>query len=412
MPETGTTAPSKKPPPPFPLSVLTGFLGAGKTSLLNRLLANPACAQTLVLINEFGEIGLDHLLVESVEADMVVLSSGCLCCTIRGDLIATLEDLLRRSDNGRIVPFSRVILETTGLADPAPILHTILTHPYLALRFRLDGVLTVVDAVNGMATLDRHQEAVKQAAMADRLVLSKADIAEAAMLAPLRMRLAELNPGAVLLDAARGEVTAENLLDIGMYDPDRKIPDVRRWLNAEAFSSGSDHGHPHDDDPGDGHAHRLGPAENPDINRHDAGIRAVCLRDVTPLSPQALALFLELLSSAHGASLLRVKGIVALSDDPSRPLLIQGAQHVFHPPRRLDVWPDADRTTRIVFILKDLDESFVRGLWGAVSGKPAPDRPDAAALTANPLAPGRTGLLDHDDFGSRRPKVMKRDRFL
>lgn len=405
MPEAGTTTPSKKPPPPFPLTVLTGFLGAGKTSLLNRLLANPACAQTLVLINEFGEIGLDHLLVESVEADMVVLSSGCLCCTIRGDLIAALEDLLRRSDNGRMAPFSRVILETTGLADPAPILHTLLTHPYLALRFRLDGVLTVVDAVNGMATLDRHPEAVKQAAMADRLVLSKSDIAEAAALAALRMRLAELNPGAVFLDAAVGEATAENLLDIGIYDPDRKIPDVRHWLNAEAFGSSSDHRPPPDDDPGDGHAHhRLGPAEKHDVNRHDAGIRAVCLRDATPLSPQALALFLELLSSAHGASLLRVKGIVALSDDPARPLLIQGAQHVFHPPRRLDGWPDADHTTRIVFILNDLDDSFVRGLWDAVSGKPGPDRPDAAALTANPLAPARTGLLDHDNFGSSRPK--------
>jgi G3E family GTPase len=162
----------KRPPAPFPLTVVTGFLGAGKTSLLNALLRDPALAATLVIVNEFGEIGLDHLLVERLDGDMLVMTSGCLCCSIRGDLIAALEDILRRRDNGRIAPFQRVIIETTGLADPAPVLHTVMAHPYLMLRFRVDGVVTLVDTVNGNATLDAHEEAVKQAAMADRLVLS------------------------------------------------------------------------------------------------------------------------------------------------------------------------------------------------------------------------------------------------
>src|SRR5580700_8620718 len=181
----------KRPPAPFPLTVVTGFLGAGKTSLLNALLRDPALAATLVIVNEFGEIGLDHLLVERLDGDMLLMRSGCLCCSIRGDLIAILEDILRRRDNGRIAPFQRVMIETTGLADPAPILHTIMRHPYLMLRFRVDGVVTLVDTANGNATLGAHREAVKQAAMADRLVLSKTDLltAGSGVLRDLRARL-------------------------------------------------------------------------------------------------------------------------------------------------------------------------------------------------------------------------------
>jgi G3E family GTPase len=370
----------------FPLSILTGFLGAGKTTLLNKLLQAPELADCLVLINEFGEVGLDHLFVEKVDGNVVVMASGCLCCTIRGDLVATLEDLLRRRDNGRIAPFNRVIIETTGLADPAPILHTIMYHPYFMLRFRLDGVITVVDAVTGDATLDRHPEAVKQAAVADRLVITKGDLLTDgdAQLVALRGRLAVLNPTAVQLDAARGEATAAALLDIGLYDPDKKTPDVRRWLNAEALDDHADH-REHD------HHHEHS-AHRHDVNRHDARIRAFALRYDKPVPLSALDMFFELLRSAHGAHLLRVKGIIALDDDPARPLVVHGVQHIFHPPARLDAWPDDDHTTRIVFILHDMAPDFVRGLWNAFMGVAA-DTPDAAALTQSPLKIASGGLL-------------------
>jgi len=367
----------RRPPPPLPLTVLTGFLGAGKTSLLNKLLAAPELADTLVLINEFGDVGLDHLFVEKIDGDMIVMSSGCVCCTIRGDLVQALEDLLKKRDNGRITPFRRVVLETTGLADPAPILHAIMYHPYLMLRYRLDGVVTLVDAVNGASTLDAHEEAVKQAAVADRLVVTKTDIPEgAARQDELTARLRALNPGARILNGR--EATPAAVLDCGLYDAEGKIPRLDAWLNAQGVTAAQEHGH---------HAH------SHDANRHDAHIKAFCLVGDTPLAPAAFDMFLDLLRQAHGPRLLRVKGVVALSDDPQRPVVIHGVQHVFHPPHRLAAWPDADHRTRIVFIVKDLEERFVAGLYKAFTGEPTLDAPDVAALTENPLAPKAGGLL-------------------
>ncbi|ACB94013.1 CobW family GTP-binding protein [Beijerinckia indica] len=381
----------RRPPPPIPLSILTGFLGSGKTTLLNKLLRDPALADTLVIINEFGEIGLDHLLVEKVDGDLLVMSSGCLCCSIRGDLVSTLEDLLRRRDNDRIQPFQRVMIETTGLADPAPVLHTIMYHPYLMLRFRLDGVITTVDAVNGNATLDAHAEAVKQVAVADRLVLTKTDLArDPQALEALRQRLHTLNPAALFLDAVRGEAEASRLLDAGLYNAASKSLDVQNWLRADAYPTpehAHEHRHDHHHDRAHDHAHTH------DVNRHDDAIRAFCLRDERPLDPDGWSLFLDLLRQAHGPNLLRVKGIVALADAPDRPLVIHGVQHVFHPPHRLDRWPDADHSTRIVFILKDMQPDFVAGLWKAVGNVPTVDRPDSSVLSDNPLSPKPGGLL-------------------
>jgi G3E family GTPase len=302
------------PADPIPLTVLTGFLGAGKTSLLNRLLSDPALAETAVIINEFGEIGLDHLLVKPIRDGVVLLQSGCLCCTLRSDLVDALEELLRDLDNGRAV-FRRVVLETTGLADPAPVLQTAMAHPYLVMRYRLDGVIAVVDAVNAAATLDAHMESVKQVAVADRIVLTKTDLLTTAQgrsdREALTARLHLLNPAAPVLDAAANEATPERLLACGLFDPARKHPDVKRWLAAEAYAD-ADHRH-------HGHHH--------DVNRHDERVRAFSFASEAAMPAATLDIFLDLLRSLHGPNLLRLKGIVKLAETPATPVVVHGVHH-------------------------------------------------------------------------------------
>jgi G3E family GTPase len=332
-----------------------------------------------VIINEFGEIGLDHLRVETVDEGLVLLSAGCLCCTVRGDLVATLEDLLRKRDNGRIAPFKRVIIETTGLADPAPILHAVLYHPYLSMRYALEGVVTLVDAVNGSATLDAHREAVRQAAVADRIVLTKTDLTGDAGV--LVERLRRLNPGAAIVTAVQGAAPAHEVIAGGLFALDGKLADVGEWLKAEAVERAEheSHGHQHHDHHGHGHHHH-------DVNRHDAHIKAFCLTSDAPIRQASLDMFLDLLRSQAGAKILRVKGLVGLAEDPDHPVVIHGVQHVVHVPAILPAWPSDDRRSRLVFIVNDLDRTYVEKLWDAFLGKPAIDSPDAAALADNPLS--------------------------
>jgi G3E family GTPase len=371
----------------IPVSILTGFLGAGKSTLLNRLLKDPAMKDAAVVINEFGEVGIDHLLVEASNDAVVELSDGCLCCTVRGELVDTLAELIDGMQTGKIKPLSRVVIETTGLADPAPVMQSVMGHPAIAQHFDLDGVVTVVDAVNGLSTIDSYPEAYKQVAVADRLILTKKTLAETPAISALVDRLRALNPRAPITDGDSADAGSAAILVNGLYDPTSKIADVDRWLKAEMAAADDHHHHDHDHHDHHHHAHGHGHHHHHDVNRHGSSIRSYSILHDDPIDPIAINMFVDLLRSTHGEKLLRMKAIVALTDRPEKPLVLHGVQSIFHPPVRLPAWPEgSDRKTRLVLITKDLSESYVRDLFGAFTGKLAIDRPDRAAMTDNPLS--------------------------
>jgi G3E family GTPase len=352
----------------IPVAIVTGFLGAGKTTLLNRLLRDAALADALVIVNEWGEIGLDHLLIERVEGDAILLASGCLCCSLRGDLVDTLNDVLRRRAVGLMRAFSRIVIETTGLADPAPLLNALAADPALAEELSGAALVTLVDAVNGQATLDRHPEARRQIAMADRLIMTKSDLVQGKeRLAALGAGLRKLNPQAPLFDAAAGEFSVEDLLAAGPANIGAQRDGAIGWASSSRFFA----------------------EEAP----HGPAVRAHGLTWPRPIEWRAAMAFIDLLRARFGARLLRVKGLIALADDPGKPLLIQGAQHVFHPPRRLPAWPDADRSTRLVFIGEGIEVGEIDRFWAMLVGEPSIDQADRAALLDSPLSPSRGGLL-------------------
>jgi G3E family GTPase len=358
----------------IPVSIITGFLGAGKSTLLNRLLRDPDMKDAAVIINEFGEVGIDHLLVEASGDSMVELSNGCLCCTVRGELTDTLIYFREALADGRIKALKRVVIETTGLADPAPVIQSIIGATDISRDFSVDGVITLVDAVNGLSTLDNHEEARRQAAVADRLVLTKQTLAHAGAITNVTARLRKLNPGAPLIDGDAQEAAGYAMLSAGLYDPATKIADVSRWLHDEDHH---DH-HGHDGHDHHGHDHH---------HHHDEAIQSFSIVHERPVDPAALGMFIDLLRSAHGEKLLRMKAVVQLADDPDRPLVLHGVQAIFHQPERLPSWPDpADRRTRMVLITKDLPADFVQSLFDAFTGTPRIDQADRQALEENPLA--------------------------
>ena len=303
---------------PLPVSVIPGFLGSGKTTLLSRLLRDPAFERTAVIINEFGSVGLDHLLVESSDEQILVLEGGCVCCTVRGDLVRTAGDLLARRAAGTVTPFERIVIETTGLADPAPIVHALMTDRDIAEQLRLESVITTVDAAAGAATLDAHPQSVKQAALADCIVVTKSDLCDPA---EITERLQALNPGAPKLTAVHGAVDARLL-----FQTRRALP------------------------------------ENGDSHHFHDGVTTFCLRRDKPLHAVTLGLFLQVVAEHCGARLLRLKGLVDVVESPGRPAVIHGVQHVFHPPAWLDAWPDQDQSTRIVVISQGLEARWLQNL--------------------------------------------------
>jgi len=342
----------------IPVSVLTGFLGSGKTTLLGHLLRRPEFSRTAVLINEFGEIGLDHELLETSDDSFLELQTGCLCCKVRSDLAETLADMLGRRDRGALPPFDRVVIETSGLADPAPILQTLMTDRKLAGRLVLGGVVTTVDAVNGFGTLEREEISVKQVALADRLVLTKSDLAAGAQ-PELLDRLAELNAAAPLVRAHHGRIDPGRVFDSGAYDPRSKSLDAKSWLAEEARS----HHHVHD--------------------RHDADIATYALVREEPIRAVTLTLLLEALAEHCGADLLRLKGIVRIAECPDRPAVLHGVQHIFHAPAWLERWPSEDRRSRIVFIARRVPRGWVEALLDSLDAEVSEVEAEVDALSSN-----------------------------
>ena len=332
-----------------PVTLLTGFLGSGKTTLLNRLLKHPSMSETAVLINEFGAVSIDHLLVREASENMIVMSNGCICCSVAGDMVTALRDLYFKRANNEIPMFKRVVIETTGLADPAPIMHTLIEMPLVAARYSLSGIVVTVDASHGMKQLNEHVESVKQAAVADRIVITKTDLVAQDVTEKLRARIAALNPGAIIFEVIAGGINPDLLFDTGLYQLGAKTADVQKWLRAEAYR------------PLPAKTGLFEQREKPrhDEPRHDEHIRAFAVIIDAPIIWQNLVDALEMLTSMRGEQILRIKGIVNIANE-SAPRAIHAVQHTIYPAARLPQWPDADHRTRLVFITRDLDENFIR----------------------------------------------------
>lgn len=346
--------------PHTPVTILTGFLGSGKTTLLNRALRDPAMANTAVVINEFGEISLDHALATQSDDTIMVLENGCLCCTVFGDLVTTLNNLFHAREDGAIPRFDHVVIETSGLADPSPLIQAFLSDPVLAGLYRIGTVVATVDAVNGAHTLDEHIESVRQVALADHILITKLDMVEPAKAlateAALTARLRRLNPAARIERADPAALEVAPILR-GGFAPDDPKADVRAWLNAAAYEQQGAHDHDHNHE----HHHQQG-APHDHHGLHDRDIASFCFVRDNPVPRDALRLLLDALQQNLGPNLLRVKGIIHVAEEPERPAVIQGAQHLLHNLSWLERWPDDDRRSRIVFITQGFDRAEVEDM--------------------------------------------------
>ncbi|MBX3618232.1 CobW family GTP-binding protein [Nitrosomonas sp.] len=350
----------------IPVILLTGFLGSGKTTLLNQLVRHPYFSKTLVIINEFGEISLDHLLVtQSTETVVMEMGNGCICCSIRGDLAKVLKDATWRFARNGTRNFDRVVIETTGLADPAPVLHTLMTDRHIASRYRLDAIVTTVDAVNAMETLDRHMEAVKQIAVADRIILTKSDLLDEKTLAAVQQRVHMLNPAALQLLSINGQADLQSTFNRTLFSVEQKTPDVMKWLNAESYESKPANRY----QPVNPESNQLSRAHSPvaqfDINRHDDHVQAFCFTFEDPIDPALFDNWLNLLMTIKGPDILRIKGLLNMKNRTA-PWVIHGVQHIFHPPVELPEWPSEDHRTRIVFITRDVPYSVIKDTFIAL----------------------------------------------
>ncbi len=354
-----------------PVVLLTGFLGAGKTTLLNHLLGLPEFARTAVLINEFGAVGVDHHLVDKIDETLLVLDSGCICCSVQGDLVRALKNLFARAARREIGPVDRVLIETTGMADPAPVIHTLTEDAFIGDRFRCDGVVTAVDATHGGGQIDAHREALRQVVMADRLLITKCDLAPADERARLAERLARLNPGAAQIEVFHGQPPAGAIASCGLYDTSAKSPDVALWLGEERALA----------ELGRIQAAAAAPLwrRSPGVppaapRRHDASVTTFVLRFDQPLDWLGFCDGLGLLLEVFGERILRIKGLLNIAGDP-QPRVVQCVQHVAYPPTSLAAWPDdgpyADRLSRLVFIVRELQADAVADLLGGLAGQPA-----------------------------------------
>lgn len=362
---------------PIPITVLTGFLGSGKTTLLKALLNEPDMAGTAVIVNEFGEVGIDDALIEAAEEETVLLPSGCVCCAVRGDLVEALNRLFAQAQDGTIPALNRVVLETSGLADPAPIAHTLMTEEDLFRIFQLDGIITTVDAELIGTQLDGHFEPAKQIAVADRLVLTKTDRAGAEQSAAAKTKIRALNPAAELTSMICGNGAAQLVANLGAFEPIAAKQHAEGWLASARYEHDENCADPHCSH----HDHEAGPHDShphdahPRHHTHTHGIQSFALTYDEPLDGTKLSFVMELLRQHHGDKLLRVKGIAHIAGEPL-PFVIHGVQHMFYPPTTLDAWPSDDRRSKFVFITKDLGEEKVRTV---MSGMFAPTRPLAEA---------------------------------